>query len=92
MLSSFIDGTAKSGTAAPTFSALATEETLVVAPRNGNEQAFEILVERYRHRMVVVALPVLREVKTDTKGGPYVDHSIDRCIRGPAISRRHRHR
>jgi RNA polymerase sigma-70 factor (ECF subfamily) len=60
MLSSFIDGTDKSGTAVPSFSTLATEEALVVAARDGNEQAFEILVQGYRHRMVVVALRLTR--------------------------------
>ena len=60
MLSSFVDGTDKSGTTVSTFSTLGTEEALVFAARSGNEQAFEILVERYRHWMVVVALRLTR--------------------------------
>jgi RNA polymerase sigma-70 factor, ECF subfamily len=60
MLFNFVDGTDKSGTVVSSFSTLATEEALTVAARNGNEQAFEILVERYRHRMVVVALRFTR--------------------------------
>ena len=36
------------------------EEALVAAARNGNEQAFEILVERYRHRMIAVASRLTR--------------------------------
>ena len=60
MLSSFVDQIDKSGTAVPSISTLAKEEALVVAAKNGNEQAFEILVQRYRHRMVVVALRLTR--------------------------------
>jgi hypothetical protein len=60
MLSSFVDEIDKSGAAVPSFSTLAKEEALVVAAGNGNEQAFEILVERYRHRMVAVALRLTR--------------------------------
>lgn len=50
MLSSFGDEIDKSGTAVPSFSAPAAEKELVVAAKNGNEEAFEILVERYRAR------------------------------------------
>jgi RNA polymerase sigma-70 factor, ECF subfamily len=60
MLSSFVDGTDKSGTSIPSFSPLATEEALVVAARNGNEQAFEILVERHRLKIFVVGLHFTR--------------------------------
>ena len=60
MLSSFVDQIDKSGTAVPSISTLAKEEALVVAARDGNEQAFEILVERYRYGMVVVALRLTR--------------------------------
>lgn len=38
----------------------AAEESLVVAAKNGNEQAFEMLVERYRHRIVATALHFTR--------------------------------
>ena len=48
MLSSFVDEIDKSGAAVPCT--LAKEEALVVAAGNGNEQAFEILGEHYRHR------------------------------------------
>jgi len=58
MLSSFVDEIDKSGAAVPCT--LAKEEALVVAAGNGNEQAFEILIERYRHRMVAVALRLTR--------------------------------
>ena len=60
MLSSFVDETNKSATAVTSIGILAKEEALVVAAGNGNEQAFEILVERYRHRMVAVALRLTR--------------------------------
>jgi hypothetical protein len=60
MLSSFVDEIGKSGTAVPSFITLAKEEALVVAAGNGNEQAFEILIERYRPRMVAVALRLTR--------------------------------
>ena len=60
MLSSFVDGTDKSGTSISSFSALAGDETLVLAARNGNEQAFEILVERHRRKIFVVALHFTR--------------------------------
>jgi RNA polymerase sigma-70 factor (ECF subfamily) len=60
MLSSFVDETNKSATAVTSIGILAKEEALVVAAKNGNEQAFEILVQRYRHRMVVVALRLTR--------------------------------
>ena len=50
MVSSFVHEIDKSGTAVPSFSTLAKEGTLVVAAGNGNEQAFEILGEHYRHR------------------------------------------
>jgi RNA polymerase sigma-70 factor (ECF subfamily) len=60
MLSSFVDGTDKSGTSIPFFSPLAGDETLVLAAKNGNEQAFEILVERHRSRMLAVALRLTR--------------------------------
>ena len=50
MLSSFGDKIDKSGTAVPPFSGPAGERDLVVAAKNGNEEAFEILVERYRAR------------------------------------------
>ena len=60
MLSGFVDGTDKSGTAVPFFSAPAEEEALVIAAKNGNEQAFEILVERHRRKILAVALRFAR--------------------------------
>jgi hypothetical protein len=60
MVSSFVHEIDKSGTAVPSFSTLAKGEALVVAAGNGNEQEFEILGERYRHRMVAVALRLTR--------------------------------
>jgi RNA polymerase sigma-70 factor (ECF subfamily) len=60
MLSSFVNGTNKSGTSIPSFSPPAGDETLVLAAKNGNEQAFEILVERHRRKIFVVALHFTR--------------------------------
>jgi len=60
MLSSFVDEIDKSGTAVPSFSAPAGENELVAAAKNGNDEAFEILVERYRRRMLAVALRLTR--------------------------------
>src|SRR5580692_10017691 len=60
MLSSFVDGTDKSETSIPSFCPTAGDETLVLAARNGNEQAFEILVERHRRKIFVVALRFTR--------------------------------
>ena len=60
MLSSFVDDIVKPEPTAPSFCAPTGEEALVAAARNGNEQAFEILVERYRHRIVAVALRLTR--------------------------------
>jgi RNA polymerase sigma-70 factor (ECF subfamily) len=60
MVSSFVDEIDKSGTAVPSFSAPAEEKELVVAAKNGNEEAFEILVERYRRRIFAVALRLMR--------------------------------
>jgi RNA polymerase sigma-70 factor (ECF subfamily) len=60
MLSSFVDGTDKSGTSIPSLSPPAGDETLVLAAKNGNEQAFEILVERHRRKIFLVALRITR--------------------------------
>src|SRR5580704_17666285 len=60
MLSSFVDEVDKSGTAVPSFSASEGEEALVIAAKNGNDHAFETLVERYRRRMLTVALRLTR--------------------------------
>jgi len=60
MLSSFVDGTDKSETSIPSFCPTAGDETLVLAAKNGNEQAFEILVERHRRKIFVVALHFTR--------------------------------
>jgi hypothetical protein len=45
MLSRFVDDGEKSGTAAPSFSDSAGEDELVLAAKDGKEQAFEILVK-----------------------------------------------
>jgi RNA polymerase sigma-70 factor, ECF subfamily len=60
MISSFADEVDQSGTAAPSSSASETEEALVIAAKNGNDHAFETLVERYRRRMLTVALRLTR--------------------------------
>jgi RNA polymerase sigma-70 factor (ECF subfamily) len=60
MLSSFVEGTDESGPSIPSYSPPARDETLVLAAKNGNEQAFEILVERHRRRIFVVALHFTR--------------------------------
>jgi RNA polymerase sigma-70 factor (ECF subfamily) len=60
MLSSFVDGTDKSETSIPSFCPTAGDETLVLAAKNGNEQAFEILVQRHRRKIFVVALHFTR--------------------------------
>jgi RNA polymerase sigma-70 factor (ECF subfamily) len=60
MASTFVHETDQSETAVPSFSAPAGEKDLVVAAKNGNEEAFEILVERYRRMMFAVALRLTR--------------------------------
>lgn len=46
--------------AVASFSGPAGEEALVAAAKNGNEEAFEILIERYRRRILAVALRFTR--------------------------------
>lgn len=46
------------------FRGPAGDEALVLAAKNGNEQAFEILVERYRRRMLAVALRLKQEPRS----------------------------
>ena len=60
MQSSFVDEIDTPEAAAPYFCAPTAEGTLVDAAKNGDERAFEILVKRYRHRMVAVALRLTR--------------------------------
>jgi RNA polymerase sigma-70 factor, ECF subfamily len=60
MISSFVDEVDKSGTAVPSFSGSDGEEALVIAAKNGNDHAFETLVERYRRRMFALALRLTR--------------------------------
>jgi len=60
MLSSFVDEIVAPEAAAPSFCAPTAEGTLVVAAKNGDEQAFEMLVKRYRRRMLAVALRLTR--------------------------------
>src|SRR5690348_3888877 len=48
------------------FRHLATEETLIAAAKNGNEQAFEILVKRYEQRILTIAQRYTR-VREDAK-------------------------
>ena len=60
MLSSCLDEIDKPEAALSSFSAPAGDEALVIAAKNGNEQAFEILVERHRHKIFAVALRFTR--------------------------------
>jgi RNA polymerase sigma-70 factor (ECF subfamily) len=60
MLSSFVDETDKSSTSIPSLSPPAGDETLVLAAKGGNEQAFETLVKRHRRKIFSVALRVTR--------------------------------
>jgi RNA polymerase sigma-70 factor, ECF subfamily len=60
MLPSFVDEIDTPEAAAPSFCAPTAEGTLVVAAKKGDEQAFEILVKRYRRRMLAVALRLTR--------------------------------
>lgn len=60
MLSGFKEETDNPEHAIAAFSAPAGEAALVVAARNGNERAFEILVKRNRRRMVAVAFRLTR--------------------------------
>jgi RNA polymerase sigma-70 factor, ECF subfamily len=60
MVSSLVDEIDKSGTAVRSFNAPEGEEALVIAAKNGNNHAFETLVERYRRRMLTVALRLTR--------------------------------
>ena len=56
MQSTFVDEIDAPEPAAPSFCAPTAEATLVVGAKNGNEQAFEVLVQRYRHSVLAVAL------------------------------------
>lgn len=58
MLSSFVDEIDKPEAALSSFSAPAGDEALVLAAKNGNVQAFEILVDRHRRKIFAVALRV----------------------------------
>jgi RNA polymerase sigma-70 factor (ECF subfamily) len=60
MESSFVHEIDQSETVVPSFSAPAGEIDLVVAAKNGNEEAFEILVKRYWRMMFAVALRLTR--------------------------------
>ena len=60
MLTSCTDEIGKPEAALSSFSAPAGDEALVLAAKNGNEQAFEILVERHRRKIFVVALRFTR--------------------------------
>jgi len=60
MVSSVVHEIDIPGTAVPSFSAPASENDLVVAAKNGNEEAFEILVARYRRMMFAVAFRLTR--------------------------------
>jgi RNA polymerase sigma-70 factor (ECF subfamily) len=60
MLSSCMDQIDKPEAPLCSFGAPAGDEALVLAAKNGNEQAFEILVERYRRRIFAVALRLIR--------------------------------
>jgi RNA polymerase sigma-70 factor (ECF subfamily) len=60
MLSSGSDKIDKSEAVLLSFSGPAGDEALVLAAKNGNEQAFEILVERHRRQIFGVALRFTR--------------------------------
>jgi RNA polymerase sigma-70 factor (ECF subfamily) len=60
MVSNFVLEIDRSEPAVPFFDAAAEEKELVVAAKNGNEEAFEILIERYRRRVFAVALRMTR--------------------------------
>jgi RNA polymerase sigma-70 factor (ECF subfamily) len=60
MLTSCSDEIDKPEAALSSFSAPAGDEALVLAAKNGNEQAFENLVERHRRKIFAVALRFTR--------------------------------
>jgi RNA polymerase sigma-70 factor, ECF subfamily len=60
MQTSCTDEIGKPEAALSYFSAPAGDETLVLAAKNGNEQAFEILVGRHRRKIFAVALRLTR--------------------------------
>jgi RNA polymerase sigma-70 factor (ECF subfamily) len=60
MVSGFKEAIDKPEQAVADFSAPEGEEALVIAAKNGNDHAFETLVERYRRRMLTVALRLTR--------------------------------
>jgi DNA-directed RNA polymerase specialized sigma24 family protein len=61
MSSSLVDFTTQPETEGlVSFSAPADEDALVVAAKNGNERAFEILVKRHRRKILSVALGITR--------------------------------
>ena len=60
MLTSCSDEIDKPEAALSSFRALAGDEALVLAAKNGNEQAFENLVERHRRKIFAVALRFTR--------------------------------
>lgn len=61
MSSSFVDVTTQAEAGGlVSFSAPADDDALVLTARNGNEQAFEILVKRHRRKILSVALGFTR--------------------------------
>jgi len=60
MLSSFAHEIDEPEAAIPTVSTPAGEEALLAAAKSGNEHAFEILVERYRRRILAVGFRLTR--------------------------------
>src|SRR5580704_1153670 len=60
MLTNCMDQIDKPEAALCSFGAPAGDEALVLAAKNGNEQAFEILVERHRRKLLAVALRFTR--------------------------------
>ena len=66
MSSRFVDGIVTEPETVPCGTNGFGEKALVIAAKNGNERAFEILVERYRGRIMAIALRFTR-VKEDAE-------------------------
>jgi RNA polymerase sigma-70 factor (ECF subfamily) len=77
MLSGFKEAFDKPEQAVAAFSAPEGEEALVIAAKNGNDHAFETLVERYRRRMLAVAQRLTR-VQADAED--ITQHSFQKAF------------
>lgn len=79
MRSSFADETvAKPEMTTRSFRDPSSEEALVIAARNGNERAFETLVERYRGRIIAIAMRLTR-VEEDAEDAAQVSFQKAYC-------------